>query len=441
MVEVIMRLFAPRVRTWTDLLVYFYFVLEPGKGRWLIGELLCIGAGIIGIVSTGVPNESQWQAWFLFSLGFAALLFSTFRTWIELSGCPRLIEEPLEGKLAELEKLRPSPDEDMDGFEVKHHDAIPNSVVLYSAQFNAYLLDHDFPVVNSKAGWATVLNHLRTYREPLGKILRFKCGESKKKDLFNESKIGVSSPVHSKIGGVRIFRGDYFSSLLTNEVGLSRFSSDVPHHEVIYPLEGEGAESMYIAQTRRLLPLGSYPFGNHMGANTLAVTRDGFLQLWRQSGRSQFSSGRIAPTGSGSCDWSDVTFPATIKEIAVSAMHRELCEESAKYMGKKAREIAKATMVIGYYRDICRGGKPGFLGLTRLNVERSFLRPDGKEVTGTSVHMLLYPAETMDSLLASVNKLLESNFDHLSVPLWLNLLALREFIENRPDDVHRFLYA
>src|SRR5690606_28384422 len=109
---------------------------------------------------------------------------------------------------------------------------------------------------------------------------------------------------------------------------------------------------------------------NHVGISTLAVTRDGQLLVWNQDGRAQHSRNQLAPTGSGSCDWKD--FEATrgagegntLMQVVLRAMERELREESSLQGVADARITSR---VLGYFRWMNRGGKPEFVGISRVD--------------------------------------------------------------------------
>lgn len=91
--------------------------------------------------------------------------------------------------------------------------------------------------------------------------------------------------------------------------------------------------------------------GNHIGISTLTHTNDGQLVLWRQSGAAQQSRDLLAPTGSGSCDWSDWTDLSNdrlLKDLISRAMKREFREESHP-LKSVLKDVAMRTAILGFF--------------------------------------------------------------------------------------------
>lgn len=101
---------------------------------------------------------------------------------------------------------------------------------------------------------------------------------------------------------------------------------------------------------------------DHIGISTLAVTTDGYVIILHQNDKALTSTDRLTPSGSGSVDFSDLRPDSDFRETLKAAAERELREETNLPAGRIGH-----TEVIGFYRDLGRGGKPEFCCLTRLN--------------------------------------------------------------------------
>jgi hypothetical protein len=91
--------------------------------------------------------------------------------------------------------------------------------------------------------------------------------------------------------------------------------------------------------------------GNHIGMSTVAHTNDGQMVLRRQSGAAQQSRDLLAPTGSGSCDWSDWTDLSDgklLKYLISRAMEREFREESHP-LKSVLKDVAMRTAILGFF--------------------------------------------------------------------------------------------
>jgi hypothetical protein len=177
-----------------------------------------------------------------------------------------------------------------------------------------------------------------------------------------------------------------------------------------------------------LIPLSENHQANGIGVSTLAFTSDGKMVMTVQSSRSASEPGLLAPAGSGSIDLRDVRRAGPEKVQLVSfiarAMQRELVEESNIHY----RDI-EWTEVLGYYRWLNKGGKPEYVGVTRL-------KRSADELAGRDVRLVETPfvqrldfdgaldflalIKKPESLLAIEERLRQSS----SMPLFMGIRAL-----------------
>jgi hypothetical protein len=116
----------------------------------------------------------------------------------------------------------------------------------------------------------------------------------------------------------------------------------------------------------RLVTLAGSRLANNIGISTLAFTSDNMLLVVHQSQRNIASARLLAPSGSGTLEPDDliaVGDGATLQELLIRGMERELCEET----GIGADDVLD-TRVVGFGRWLERGAKPEFFAITRLKI-------------------------------------------------------------------------
>ncbi|GAB4085541.1 hypothetical protein GCM10028784_21710 [Myceligenerans cantabricum] len=155
---------------------------------------------------------------------------------------------------------------------------------------------------------------------------------------------------------------DFFSLLCSNE--LTKWDITSPDGPFGF------REEFLFDEGGNFRPLESSHLNNSIGTSTLAVTTDDHLVVTLQSTRSQASSGRLAPSGSGALEPRDLTPGSTLQEFVGEGAERELSEETTI-----PRAAVAATAVIGYGRWLDRGAKPEFFSVSALTVSsRDFSR-------------------------------------------------------------------
>lgn len=188
--------------------------------------------------------------------------------------------------------------------------------------------------------------------------------------LHNEAKIRlVSEPARltdaSVPGAVVLQRTSYYASVCSNE--LTKF--------IVAPKEQPLGERDLFDTVRRkgtgvLYDLDDSELSNHMGGGTLALTSDGRLLVSKQGRLAAIAAGLLAPAGAGSMDWADQRHASHFGGLIKAGLERELREECSI----KPSQIAR-TIVLGMSRELARGGKPDFYGLTLLKGRAAELQP------------------------------------------------------------------
>lgn len=239
----------------------------------------------------------------------------------------------------------------------------------------------------------------------------------------NQAKLSLSSDLATPDSPITAFRGSYYLSAITNELCSRNLVRRGEEEHILF-------RGSRIAPWRgtppQLAPLSDSLLGNHIGVSTIAHTSDNKLVLWVQTWAQQ-SVDKLAPTGSGSADWGDRS--TDLLNTVRTGMQRELREESSRRDRILDAGAVGATRVLGYYRWVSRGGKPEFVGITKLKVSAAGLHPDDREVaTRSEDQKPVFEATSVESLGSAVSELLRRH--DLSIPLHVNLQCLRDCLDN-----------
>lgn len=432
-----LRRFCRRFRLCGEIeLIAFLIRLEPKRG---IFAGISVGFFIAGLIRSPIdPLQSIW----LQAFAAASMLFSLIRLRQSIVASKPIEITPDRLFTRSLGAARPSAQEGADGFRILH-DARVSGTILMSESFNRFLRQpsNDLTITRDEKGRRRLLKTLQRRADVLAPILCSKWVREQKQgnQFFNDPKVGVFSPIRSNVGTLSLGKVDYFSAFLTNElttasVTIRRNGEHVPFYDGTKEFPwSEGA-------SRRLYGLESYDAANHLGVSTLGLTKDHFIVFWWQRSNSQVSQRLRAPTGSGSLDWQDLQRgTVSARKLLLTGLEREFHEESNR-RGVRAQRQIEESMLLGYFRNLNRGGKPDFVALSRLSVNHVELGPNDDEVEERSRfdRQLVESLEDLDALCA---RLLDDDDSArtLSIPLWANLLALRQAIRDDPQMIREFL--
>lgn len=249
------------------------------------------------------------------------------------------------------------------------------------------------------------------------------------KKFTNDKKLCLAGKV-AKGENVRLYKGCYYNTYLTNKIFTTKlFSDEAPD---IYPPYG---------CQNNCLRLPYEYFSNEIGVSTLAITADGYLFFQRQGSHADSSTGLIVPSGSGSADWGDYQDGCNLNEIITFATNRELSEEIG-YTGKKANRITIKSKIIGMFRWMNFGAKPEFVSLSLISILLNEIEPQKSEqkshILDDDIFKILNPDGTInDTVLAKCWQVMCSK--QCSVPLYMNLKFLKQYITDERDDFYSFI--
>lgn len=308
--------------------------------------------------------------------------------------------------------------------------------VMMSEIANKYIREQNSNIKIDKPLKKNIRHLIKDNSGDLKILLQWKFRESLfyGKDFYNENKLCLSRdlPISTEESQTEVsqevycHKGSYYDTFLTNQICGKKLSSNKDNRIIVdatrfMPIDGKKDGSI------RFKSISSSTLNNEIGISTIGITKDNYIVIWKQNKRAQSSADLLVPTGSGSCDWKDkkdVSFNKTIER----AMQRELWEESGKkILWKSYDESFGETKVIGFFRWLNKGGKPEFVGITKLNVCFTAFRANKKEVyEGIDSHF-----NDLEQFEECINDLL--SLKNISTPLYVNLACLMIFIKNDED--------
>lgn len=314
-------------------------------------------------------------------------------------------------------------------------------MITYSPVLNEYLIATNKLDIEISNKHQLIQNFILVHFSSLALFLNIKLRNSKNKTLHNELKLCLSEDI--EIGyPVKCHKGSYFDTMLTNDVAGCYIRDNYSGKTLSDSIVKTPIKKLDNLEKRRIKGISETLLNNNMGGSTIAFTSDNYLVFWIQNGNAQHSEQLIAPTGSGSCDYKDLTENDLIKTVK-KTMERELLEESTARVN--FNDIIE-TKVIGYFRWLNRGGLPQFVGITKLKLRKDQLTFNNKEIRVANPNFEdeddLYEKFGNNATMNDISGYLISTLKkpNLSVPLFYNLIALIEFIEKYPDLANDFFF-
>ena len=231
--------------------------------------------------------------------------------------------------------------------------------------------------------------------------------------LWIDSKIRIASDVTGGAGAVQLQRTDYLSSVMTDQIRWSKICSEKLRPETAQPEEilWNGA-STFVEETVDEAVLKPFPnsgVSNQLGASTLAVSSDGHLMVVAQNKKSNEAANQLAPSGSGSLDWVDISRSNArdLLKLVRFGGKRELIEECALDGSGGAMVIDCDVMVTGFTRMVHRAGKPEFfcVGTIRATAAEIVARPVTDGFTYGTLIGSLQPIRREKGVAAEISRI------------------------------------
>ncbi len=224
---------------------------------------------------------------------------------------------------------------------------------------------------------------------------------------------------------LHVQRTDYLSDLVTGHItGIEVL--DAAGHPMF---DGVSTGFKRSARSDELRPLAQSSTSGQLGVSVMAlgVSRtaageaQGHLYFVGQSLLSLASGGMLAPSGSGSLDWSDYTEAGD--RFIEMGMLREMLEETwvgnwSSLTGRRGLSI----VVTGHARMLHRGGKPEFYGLAVMPRGGDEHGVDDSEYEySTETSAVRLPALSAQGLRDAVSTVMARHASNLSHPLFMAL--------------------
>lgn len=308
--------------------------------------------------------------------------------------------------------------------------------IFTSDKINRYIQTTPLTIILSNKKKEKIRDYVEKYREILLQYLNYYFFSSiKNHQLFiNENKFCMSNDISTNSHNVICHTGGYYDSFLTNQIsGTTLLLMDKKHTtintEALFPSIKDDENNICLTD------IASSPMNNHVGASTIGFTKDNMFLIWIQGETNQFNNGLLIPTGSGSVNASDMSDNSFQKTI-IRAMERELQEET---LVDRHPQHPYKTMLLGFYRWVSRGGKPEFVGITKLPEDSHHYRPNEEEVQTTKKRTYAFSLPDINDLPKTIDEIKKTG--SLSVPLSLCLMQLTYMYSHHKEELNDFLFG
>jgi hypothetical protein len=408
------------------LVKYVYRVLRPNQFRIHLITICFLAFGFIRLFlhqSLGILDN-------ILTLGaIASLAFSIWNLSLLIFN---------DGKL----NIETNPQANEEIAKITGITPIPLSeAVLYDLSLNEWLQKQPTVImIKDQNIHSSIRSKIRARADSMEKLLRtnFKLSVKNHRQFSDDSKICLGEDIVSNMRECKFFIGSYYDSYCTNEFCAKLLHDTSPNQELV----ASGLDILPV-KNGRLQPIAESFMNNHIGISTLAITSDGYIRLWKQGNKTQIARGMIVATGSGSLDDQDLSQSCDLLETIRNGMEREFREESSKEGMQFSKDPVVETRVTGYFRWVNRGGKPEFVGVTRLRVPNDDLKPNNAEVEAANYVRgnLVLPARSWEELNEVLDDYLHNRSSNAFSPsCWVALKCLHNLAKSKPADWTDFLF-
>lgn len=342
---------------------YILFNLRKDIFWRLMIALVLILVGIYIKMST--PHMSD----LLTLLGFAAIVAELYLVWREVREVitsPYEFDSGLDDRY--FSSLKPQ----------AHNWTITKICewVTFSDDINAWLIGEQPKISLKKLATANkyeskLLSRLEGFHEVMALYLADRLRKSTGKALQNQNKIALVNELATGAKEVVIAKTRYFTSLATNDAcsQIGNVENEpVLNMTSLFPSAKESG-------SYRMKSIAESDLSNHIGVSTVMLDPDGVVPLPCQGKGAQRSSGKLAPSGSGSLDWQDQRSATDLLALVRIGVEREFREE----LGSNQNHDEE-TLVIGYFRWLRFGGLPQFICISKMTSRYSDLVAQKSEV-------------------------------------------------------------
>lgn len=412
-----------------DLLIFIFVRLRPGLGVSVL--VTAIGALTVWIkvaYSVIIATSLKPADWIFLAVSVVGAAFASINIYRHVLGRPpcRIENDPdIHNALSRLRGLTPV----ITSIEFVSRDI----------EFDRFLRSNDLQLREFKRARKDLFEFLRLVADDVEKIVRTQFwsarNRSEPKQFSDDNKVCLYTTPNKTIKTLSYFVGSYYASFATNEFSTRLLRSIGPRPRLLrrgidwFPTDGN-----------QLKTVESSRMGNHIGIATIGFSSDHCLVFWRQSYRAMVAEQMLVCTGAGSLDTDDLDPGKSLKLTLANGMERELRKESSRQGEQFDSDPVIETRVTGFYRWARRGGKPEFVGVTKLRVASHELEPNEAEVEAPEwipLRDLQYPANSLEELRNSLESILSKT--QISVSAWMAAQCLKDALEEDPKSWQNFL--
>ncbi|MBO9128390.1 hypothetical protein [Bacillus sp. 165] len=436
-----------KIRMYFDYYKYLFFIKKSETSILIIDLLLFIFSTKAFFMQWGLTEKNILHSASIFIVAVLSLIKFIYDTYKMITDLKKYndkgsfsinsVESILyKNNLYFLNDIYPSTVEEGYGF-TRIDITSQDDFVFYSEKVNDLLWEKVFQTEINNNKEKKIKRMLSAEKEELLPFFNHHFNNSIRdnKYFFNQKKLCLSNDVYADESKIYCHKGSYYDTFLTNHVctkALYKKNNDLIFKNGSNYFPFEVYENKF-----RIKEIKHSTINNEIGVSTLGFTSDNYLIIWKQNEHAQSSSNLFVPTGSGSSDWNDYD-EASFNQSIINGMERELLEESG-LINSSSGELCE-TKILGFFRWVKRGGKPEFVGITKIKAKSSDLIPLEVEVRESRTQHR-WQIKSIDDLIQLIFKLKENPEykNSMSVPLYMCLTSLESRIRKNREEVESFL--
>lgn len=430
--------FSTKLKMWRDYLQYLVF-LQQGETLRILLEILIFAASVYllhhDLISKYLEGHGEQTISIIAILIIIKFIWEAYTTKNDINSYFHIQRSILRNNLTKP-FVQPGKKEQEVGFEAIEIPGNKADLIFASEKLSRFITTTPLTINISDAKKQNINKYIQRHREILLQYLNhyFFTSLHNNRPFTNDKKLCLSKDITLSSTHVTCHPGGYYDSFVTNQVaGTTLFIKDKVHTTIttehIFPSEEDEDGKHY------LYNIASSQMNDHIGCSTIGFTSDHYLILWVQGSHTQFNSNLLIPTGSGSCNFSDLT-SHNLQKTVIKAMERELDEETIT--NPEVNKDLNRTKLLGFYRWVTRGGKPEFTGITRLPGTSQQYKPNPKEARTDKQSELKIEVKSIDDLPSAIKEIRQR--EKVSTPLYMCLYQLEKMYQTHKQELENFMY-
>lgn len=435
-----------KLQMWVDYLKYLIFLQQGETIRVLMGFLIFVLSVYLlehELVSKLKDSHGEQAINLIIILIIIKFVWESYVTQSELRSYFHIQRSILRNNLAKP-YVSPGPKEKENGFEALEIPGNKADLIFVSEKINKYLRQTPLSITLSTHKQKEIRNYIHKHREILLQYFNHYFFNSlySNRQFTNDKKLCLSKDINPNSKQAVCHVGGYYDSFVTNQVsGTTLLIKDKVHTTIttehIFPSVQDGDGNHFLSD------ISSSQMNDHIGCSTIGFTKDSFIILWTQGTNNIFSKDLLAPTGSGSVNYSDLTH-RNLQQTVIKTMERELSEETIyrpnlsneKPSSNGDETVSNKTLILGFYRWVTRGGKPEFTGITKLAGSADEYKPRlGEMRSRAPLKLYIGSINDLPGVIAKIR-----SHTNISTPLYMCLYQLEQMYKNHKEELKEFLF-